>query len=487
MTMTKRLLTIVMVLAAAAQARKPGEEIKPGFNLFSKQQDIQLGLQAASEVRKQYQAVQNEELQNYIRRVGERLAAQKSPRESGFQFTYTLVNDKSVNAFALPGGPTFVHTGLMLAAENEAQLAGVLAHEISHVILRHGTNQASKANLMQIPAILAGAVTGSNLLAQLTSLGAAGFLLKFSRNDESQADALGARIMNEAGYNPIEMAHFFEKLQGEGGSRAPQFLSDHPDPGNRVKAVQEEVRALPRHSYGAPAGDFDRAKALVAKLPPPQRAPGAPRIEASAPTSASKPSGRYKQLKGREYAISYPENWEVLGDSNAATLTIAPREGLVQDAGGRSQVGYGVIVSYFFPESKTTDLQQATGELIHHLHAANPNLRAASAAPRRIKVEGDQALVTRLTSDSPYRGQAETDVLLTVNRPQGLFYMIFIAPERDYRDLERVFDEMASSIRFSNRRAPTIRCCSISTGCWPTPSRSTGPAGKRRWRRSRSS
>ncbi|HTM48119.1 MAG TPA: M48 family metallopeptidase [Bryobacteraceae bacterium] len=445
--MTKRLLTIVMVLAAAAQGRKPGEEIKPGFNLFSKQQDIQLGLQAAAEVRKQYQPVQNDELQNYIRRVGERLAAQKEPRESGFQFTYTLVSDKSINAFALPGGPTFVHTGLILAADNEAQLAGVLAHEISHVILRHGTNQASKANLMQIPAILAGAVTGSNLLAQLTNLGAAGFLLKFSRNDESQADALGARIMNQAGYNPIEMAHFFEKLQGEGGSRAPQFLSDHPDPGNRVKAVQDEIRALPRHSYGAAAGDFDRAKALVAKLPPPTRAPGAPRIEA--PPSGSKPSGRFKQLKGREYAISYPENWEVFGDSNAATVTIAPREGLVQDASGRSQVGYGVIVSYFFPESKTTDLQQATGELIHHLHAANPNLREAGA-PRRIKVEGEQALVTRLSSDSPYRGLAETDVLLTVNRPQGLFYMIFIAPERDYRELESVFNDMASSIRFSN-------------------------------------
>src|SRR5712692_8193313 len=251
MTM-RHTLTIVMamILTVPALARRPGEDIKPGFNLFSKQQDIQLGLAAASEVRKQYQVVPNQELQDYIRRIGERLAAQKEPRESGFQFTYTLVNDKSVNAFALPGGPTFVHTGLILAADNEAQVAGVLAHEISHVILRHGTNQASKANLMQIPALLAGAVTGSDLLAQLTNLGAVGFLLKFSRTAESEADALGTRIMNEAGYNPIEMAHFFEKLQAEGGSRAPQFLSDHPNPGNRVSAVETEIRALPQHQYG---------------------------------------------------------------------------------------------------------------------------------------------------------------------------------------------------------------------------------------------
>src|SRR6266851_4121316 len=215
----RRSLIIVMAitLAVPVLARKPGEEIKPGFNLFSKQQDIQLGQQAAAEVRKQYTVVPNQELQDYIRRIGERLATQREPRESGFQFTYTLVNDKSVNAFALPGGPTFVHTGLILAADNEAQVAGVLGHEISHVILRHGTNQASKANLMQIPALLAAAVTGSNLLAQLTSLGAAGLLLRFSRTDESEADASGTKIMNEAGYNPIEMAHFFEKLEGETG------------------------------------------------------------------------------------------------------------------------------------------------------------------------------------------------------------------------------------------------------------------------------
>ena len=109
-------------------ARKPGEPIKPGFNLFSKQQDIQLGQQAAAEVRKQSRPVSSPELQDYIRRIGERLAATPDVRDSGFQFTFTLVNDKSINAFALPGGTTFVHTGLILAADNEAQIAGVLGH-----------------------------------------------------------------------------------------------------------------------------------------------------------------------------------------------------------------------------------------------------------------------------------------------------------------------------------------------------------------------
>jgi predicted Zn-dependent protease len=185
-SISRRFAAVLMTLAVALPiyARKPGEPLKPGFNLFSKQQDIQLGQQAAAQVSKQYQVVQNQELQEYIRRIGERLAATQEARSSGFPFTFTLVNDKSINAFALPGGPTFVHTGLILAADNEAQIAGVLAHEISHVILRHGTNQASKANLLQIPALLAGVATGSNLLAQLTQLGATGFLLKFSRTAE---------------------------------------------------------------------------------------------------------------------------------------------------------------------------------------------------------------------------------------------------------------------------------------------------------------
>src|SRR5579872_7117161 len=239
----KRFLSIVLSLAvtAAAWARRPGEEIRPGFNLFSKQQDIQIGQQAAAQARKKYQIVASPELQDYISRLGARLASQKEARESGFQFQFTLVNDKSINAFALPGGPAFVHTGLLLAAENEAQVAGVLGHEMSHVILRHGTNQASKANLIQLPAILASEMMGNNLLLQLTNLGALPLLLHFSREDETEADAMGTRLMNEAGFNPIEMARFFEKLQAQKGARLPELLSDHPDPGNRVIAVQEEI------------------------------------------------------------------------------------------------------------------------------------------------------------------------------------------------------------------------------------------------------
>ena len=448
----KRFLSIILSLAvsAAAWARRPGEEIRPGFNLFSKQQDIQIGQQAAAQARKKYQITSSPELQDYIRRIGAKLAAQKEARESGFQFQFTMVNDKSINAFALPGGPAFVHTGLLLAADNEAQVAGVLGHEMSHVILRHGTNQASKANLIQLPAILASELTGNNLLVQLTNLGALPLLLHFSREDETEADALGTRLMNEAGFNPVEMARIFEKLQEQHGARLPELLSDHPDPGNRIVAVEAEIRALPRARYGTVVGDFNREKSLVAQITPPPNTQNALHGGQLSPSPSSHPSGGFKQLRGREFALSYPDNWQVFGDSDGASFTIAPREGIVRGAGGGSSVGYGVIVSYYFPESKRDGLERETDDLIHHLHASNPSMRQVSNLRRRVNVEGSAGLVTTMSSDSPFEGQVETDMLLTVTRPQGLFYLVFIAPQGDFRNLQGTFDEMVRSLRFSS-------------------------------------
>jgi len=138
----------LLVSSLSAQIKEP----KPGMNLFSKEQDIQLGIETAAEIEKQYEVIKDPGLQRYIDNVGQKLT--RSKRASEFPYTFTVVSDDSINAFALPGGPMFIHTGLIKAAENEAQLAGVMSHEISHVALRHGTNQASKANLIKLPAVL---------------------------------------------------------------------------------------------------------------------------------------------------------------------------------------------------------------------------------------------------------------------------------------------------------------------------------------------
>jgi predicted Zn-dependent protease len=269
-------ILVAAILPAAAQRV---HSFEPGFNLFSKQQDMQLGLESAAQVRKQMTVIQDPVLTAYVTRVGKRLTSSREAQESGFPFTFEVVADPSINAFALPGGPMFINTGLLRAVDNEAQLAGVMGHEMSHVILRHGTNQASKRNLIQLPAALAAQVAGNGSmtgqLAQLgIGLGASSVLLRFSRSAETQADLMGSHLMAEAGYNPAEMARFFNKLNAQGG-HGLQFLSDHPNPDNRERAIQQEARALPQKSYGSETGDFKKMKAAVAQIhePKPKPAP----------------------------------------------------------------------------------------------------------------------------------------------------------------------------------------------------------------------
>jgi len=268
---SRTLLAIILfVTLGAAQGPK---KFQPGFNLFSKQQDVQLGQESAAQVRKQMTVVKDPFLNQYVNLVGKRLASSREAQESEFPFTFEVVADPSINAFALPGGPMFINTGLLKAVDNEAQLAGVMGHEMSHVILRHGTNQASKSELLRLPAILGSQIGGSvaGQLAQLgIGLGANSVLLKFSRTAETQADLTGSHLMAEAGYNPMEMARLFEILSAQGGQRAFQFMSDHPNPDNRERAIAEEASHLPRRTYGYQTGQFQQMKQVVAGIHEPR-------------------------------------------------------------------------------------------------------------------------------------------------------------------------------------------------------------------------
>ena len=440
------LLAGLMMLPACA-GRKPGDPLKPGYNVYSKEQDIQLGQEAAAQIKQQADIVKNSALQEYVNRIGQRLAS--SPAAEGYPYSFTVINEPGINAFALPGGPIFVHADLIEAADNEAQVAGVMAHEIAHVALRHGTNQASKSQLIQLPAVLAGAVIGDgSLLGQLGQLGLGlgvnSILLRYSRDAETEADALGARLMAEAGYNPIEMARFFEKLEAEGGSRAPQFLSSHPNPGNRMKAVEAEIQMLPQRQYGFSAGNFQQMKAAVTKLPEPKR----PQQQAAAtPASAgppAAPTGGFQNFQTDRFTLAYPQGWETFGDRRSRVLTIAPRQGLVQTGSGQVSLGYGAVLSYFTPNARS--LGPATNELISQLRQANSSMRATGQ--RQVNVGGNPGLLTDMVSASPYGG-TERDVVLTVMRPEGLFYMVFVSPEQSSAQLGDTFNQMLQSIRFN--------------------------------------
>ncbi len=267
----------VSVLTSCAGAVKPNQIPQPSsFNSYTPEQDIEIGKQAAEQARQQVTVVNNQQLQNYVKTLGERLARQ--PQAGDYPYSFTLINDPSINAFALPGGPVFINSGILQNADNEAQVAGVMAHEISHVALRHGTSNATKAELFNMLGTLgAAALPQAGAAAQIgqlgLSLGISTVLLKYSRTAESQADALGARIMASAGYDPVQMARFFQKLEeGGGGGETAQFLSDHPNPGNRVKAVEAEIPYIPEKNFNANTGEFPQMKRLAQGLrPPPQQ------------------------------------------------------------------------------------------------------------------------------------------------------------------------------------------------------------------------
>ena len=450
--MRKFAIIIFVLSISTATLSAQLKTLKPGWNLFSPQQDVQLGQEAAAEVEKKMPVIRNPQLDGYLNNILSRL--KQSPHAGNFPYTIHAVADKNINAFSLPGGPLFVNIGLLRYADNEAQLAGVIAHEMSHVALRHATNQASKRNLVAIPAMLAGAVAGNGLFGQLAQLGlglgANSVLLKFSRTDESQADYNGAEIMADAGYNPIEMANFFEKLEKQGGPRGTvsQLLSDHPNPGNRVAAVQDEIRQMPQRSFNSNTGEFPRIKDMVTHLPDQGRLTGTYDDGHQPAAPPARPSGRLREYRGNSFGFSYPDNWQIFGDDKSNMITVAPQEGLVRGSNNQVSVGYGLEASYYFPQGNNIDLAADTRRLIAQLQQQNPGMRIDRDS-RQIQVGGQSGLLTTLTSRSPYQGETEMDSVVTVPRPDGLFYMVFIAPRSESGQLDQLFNQVLSSVKFN--------------------------------------
>src|SRR5215470_2482336 len=375
----KRWLTCVMVWCLIApQLLQARVEPTHGWNMFSTQEELQAGQQASSQVGKQLPLLPDSSpITRYIQQLGAQLAAH-APGEK-WPYNFHVVNQKEINAFALPGGPIYVNLGTIQAADNEAELAGVMAHEISHVVQRHGTRAASKQMAAQLPLAILGGIMGKGALSQMAQLGLSfgvgSYFLKNSRQAESEADLLGTDIMYDTGFNPQAMADFFEKLEKEGGSRGPQFLSDHPDPGNRSAAVSQEVRTLSRRSsYRSDSAEFRSIKQEVGGMHPytseqiaALQKEGKLGATANGAVGGSLPSASHntKTLDHNEFQMAYPDDWKVYGDQNSA-VTIAPASGVSDNA-----IAYGVMVNGYQPEG-SVNLDQATNELVSSLRQSNP-------------------------------------------------------------------------------------------------------------------
>ena len=444
----------VLLVFSVFQIQPLDARVEPshGFNMFSAQEEVQAGQQSAAQVSKQLPILPDSDpVSIYVRRLGQQLAAH-APGEK-WPYSFHVVNQKEINAFALPGGPVFVNIGTIQAADNEAELAGVMAHEISHVVQRHGTRAASKQMAAQLPLAILGGVMGQGALSQMAqmglSFGVGSYFLKNSRKAESEADLLGTDIMYDTGFNPRAMADFFTKLQEEGGARGPQFFSDHPDPGNRAQSVAKEVATLPRKSsYRSDSAEFREIKERVAGMRPltAQQIAACQTPAMNASAGGVQPSASLRNFSHRDFAISYPENWQVYGDQNSA-VTIAPQSGVLQNA-----VAYGVMINTYQPEDANASLDQAMHNLLASLRQSNPDLREIGH-DENIRVNGVAGKSVDLIGTSPLRDQSghptqERDWLVAVMRQDGsLLYIVSIAPDKDFESLRPTFEQMLKSLQ----------------------------------------
>ncbi|OLB39658.1 MAG: hypothetical protein AUH11_03630 [Acidobacteria bacterium 13_2_20CM_57_17] len=445
-------LCLSLLLLPSAHAQRT--QLKPGWNKFSPQDDITLGKRAATDAAKQLPSCNAPKVDAYLTQLGTRLA-QKLPT-SGVQypFEFHCVNDKAINAFALPGGYVFVNRGAIEAADNEAQLAGVMAHELSHVALRHGTNQASKAMLAETGLGIFGAVfgdsTGGALVTTLGTFAAGGVLLRYSRTAESQADVMGTQVLYDSGYDPRAMAQFFEKLEAESkGKNPPEFFSDHPNPEHRVERVDEEVEKLGgvQPNFKRDSAEFEAIKREVLALPVVKKPTPGALGSAAAPAP---PSRRFAEYQASSYTLKYPDNWKKYPDSDGAGISFAPEGGVLDDGSGHSSLAYGLIIGVAQAKGDPNDgkaLNSATSQVIQDLQKSNPSMKITRQG-EHLRLNGQPGLSTYLINVSPAGGQ-ETDWVVSVLRPEGLVYFVCVAPQSAYDNYDKAFSTILDSVRFS--------------------------------------
>ena len=481
--------TLVFLLSQGFAATTGPQLPDPGSAPLSHDQQIQLGLQASQEVYKQMPVLPDSSPQTqYIRQVGQRLVA-VIPSQYSWPFEFHSIPEKEINAFALPGGPMFVNLGTIAAASNEAELAGVMAHEMAHVYMQHSAKQVGKQQTTAALAGIVGAILGAashGVLSQLAQagiqFGAQGIILKYSRDDEAQADAIGAIIMYKAGYNPQAMADFFQKLASEGGG-GPQFLSDHPNPGNREASIQKEIAGWPAKKYQTTSAAFTRAKQQVQGT----TLYTAEQISAGAKSGQwaqmNKQNGAYKNVSGTPTAgtsgntaptvqpvslqsvlpspqmrnenlgplsIARPDNWQVMApQQQGEDVRIAPAAGV-----SGASVGYGVVLNSVRPKSgQSMDIDQLTDELVKAMQQGGGDLQPIGDE-ELIRVAGVRGRSLKMKSTSPFadangRPQEERDWLVTVPRSDGSFlYFVFVAPLSQWERFKPTFDSMLRSVQF---------------------------------------
>jgi hypothetical protein len=453
-------LLAMLALTAGAAAGQTPTRVTPPKNKYTPADDVRLGQEAVDQIREQVPMLTDGHLQSYLDALGQRLVVMIPPglEQSAFVYTFEVADKDDINAFALPGGPMFVHRGLMAVAKTEGELAGVMAHEVSHVVLRHGTAQQTKAERFQIGALFGqvlGAIVGGttgDIIAQGSNFGVSAYFMKFSREYEKQADFMGAQIMARAGYDPRDMANMFRTIEEASGASGPQWLSDHPNPGNRVDYITREAEVLAVEGTLRRDTAFVAMQAHLSDLPPAAEGPRTAAV-GTAPMPAGNgprdvppvepPSARTRNYEtGRLERITVPANWQQR--SSADALMFAPEDAFFE-ASGTTTFTHGIEVGT--ADGQTRDLRRDTQALVQNLARSNPQLRPSNVY-RTTTVDGRRALATTMDNASEITGQPEQVALITTTLRDGtLFYLIAVAPRSEAAAYSDAFARVGRTLR----------------------------------------
>jgi len=463
-----RAAALLAVLAVSLTATAAQSVIKLPKNRFTPEQDVKIGLEGAAEVQQQYPIISDEKIARYLTQLGDRLVAHAPPElnNSAYKYSFTPVNLKEINAFALPGGPMFVHRGMFESAAAEGEVVGVMAHELSHVLLRHGTANASKAQnpwlqLGQLAGAVGGAMVGGGFgsaIAQGSQFGLGTLLLKYSREYEKQADLLGAQIMAKAGYDPRQLAHMFETIEkesqssGDGGS--PQWMSSHPNPGNRTVYITKEAEML-KIGPAADASGFQAVKSAFAAMPPAKTmeqlarggkggGSGAPQSVGTPGQPVPAPAAQYRTLSGgKVFQAAVPANWTSVPSNSS--IKAVPENGYGELKG---EVVFSHGVEFGIVKAQSRNLQEATNAWLQAVGQSNPHLKAAGQQ-QQIRISQRSALATPLINASPLGGQELIGLYTTFLADGSLFYYLTIVPEKDAQNYQEAFRKIGESLRLT--------------------------------------
>ena len=485
-------LLAIAALTSLAWAQTAGPVFPdPGKTSMSRENQHTIGLQAAAQVYKEMPVLpDNSPETQYVRQLGEKLVA-TIPSQYSWPFEFHVIPQKEINAFALPGGPMFINIGTITSSANEAQLAGVMAHEMSHVYMQHSAKQAGKAQTAGLLAGIASAALGmtvgdkgGGLVGQLgqmgIQMGAQGFMMKYSRSDESQADAVGAMILYKAGYNPQAMADFFKTLETEGGKAPPQWLSDHPNPANRQQAIANQIKPWPPKSYTADSPGFAKVREQATHVKAytgeeiaqgaksgqwaalnqkngatfnaggSSVAPTRPPVQATAVSLQDvMPSRNMVAEAIGPVNLHRPANWPVKPPQRQGQfVTIAPQAG-VNEKG----IGYGVLLNGISASQvQRLSIDQVTDQLIQQMQRDNAFQALGKTQP--ITVAGLEGRSAMFHSESPIPGakgetQKERVWLVTIPQRNGsVIFMVFVAPDANFSRLQPTYDAMLKSLQF---------------------------------------